>query len=138
MIRLSGSVPPHPTPPLPGAQALFPQKESAPTLDTILAVVQRADGRGERWRGDIAGLQWEGVGRCCRGVPCYLEHPLLRGLQRFPFGRVHELVRKDVVQKLAVLAHTNPGEGKEETVWAKGNGSPNPPQSLKDIGQNGK
>lgn len=37
-------------------------------------------------------------------------------MQRFPLGRVHELVRKDVVQKLPVLAHTNPGKGREETV----------------------
>lgn len=59
---------------------------------------------------------WILLRQCCHGAPYYLEHPLLRGTQRFPLGRVHELVRKDVVQKLSVLAHTNPGKGREETV----------------------
>lgn len=72
------------------------------------------------------------------GAPCYLEHPLLRGLQRFPLRRVHELVRKDVVQKLPILAHTNPGKGREETVWEKGDGYPSPLQSPNDILKNGK
>ena len=51
-------------------------------------------------------------------------------MQRFPLGRVHELVRKDVVQKLPVLAHTNPGKGREETVWEKRSGYPELLQSL--------
>lgn len=71
-------------------------------------------------------------------IPCYLEHPLLRGLQRFPLRRVHELVRKDVVQKLPILAHTNPGKGREETMWEKGNGYPSPLQSPNHILRNGK
>lgn len=78
----------------------------------------------------VAGLQWDGLGQCCHGAPYYLKHPLLRGMQRFPLGRVHELVRKDVVQKLPVLAHTNPGKGREETVWEKRSGYPKLLQSL--------
>lgn len=84
--------------------------------------------------GDIAGLQ-----RYCHEAPCYLKHPLLRGLQRFPLRRVHELVRKDVVQKLPILAHTDPGKGREETICEKGNGYPNPLQSsMTYIIKNGK
>lgn len=79
---------------------------------------------------DVAGLQWDGLRQCCHGAPYYLKHPLLRGMQRFPLGRVHELVRKDVVQKLPVLAHTNPGKGREETVWEKRSGYPELLQSL--------
>lgn len=75
-------------------------------------------------------MQWDGLRQCCHGAPYYLKHPLLRGMQRFPLGRVHELVRKDVVQKLPVLAHTNPGKGREETVWEKRSGYPELLQSL--------
>lgn len=79
------------------------------------------------------------MGWYCHEAPCYLEHPLLRGLQRFPLRRVHELVRKDVVQKLPILAHTNPGKGREETTWEKRNGYPNPLQSsMTYILKNGK
>ena len=86
----------------------------------------------------MAGLQWDGLGRCCHGATYYLEDPLRRGMQRFPLGRVHELVRKDVVQKLPVLAHTNPGKGREETVWEKGSGYPNPLRSLSYMLKSGK
>lgn len=75
-------------------------------------------------------MQWDGLRQCCHGAPYYLKHPLLRGMQRFPLGRVHELVRKDVVQKLPVLAHTDPGKGREETVWEKRSGYPELLQSL--------
>lgn len=59
------------------------------------------------------------LGRAAAGEQCYLEGPLLGRMQRFPFGGVHELVRKDVVQKLSILAHSNPDERKEDTVWER-------------------
>lgn len=55
----------------------------------------------------------------CLRAPPYLEGPLLGRMQRFPLGGVHELVRKDVVQKLPILAHSNPDKRKEDTVWER-------------------
>ena len=47
----------------------------------------------------------------CRGAARgYLESSFLRGSQRLPFWRVQELVRKDVVKELSVLAHSDPAE----------------------------
>lgn len=63
----------------------------------------------------MLGCAAAGEQRCHR-APCYLEGPLLGRMQRFPFGRVHELVWKNVVQKLPILAHSNPDERKEDTV----------------------
>lgn len=40
----------------------------------------------------------------------YLESSFLRGSQRLPFWRVQELVWKDVVKELSVLAHSDPAE----------------------------
>lgn len=43
-------------------------------------------------------------------VRAYLESSFLGGSQRLPFWRVQELIRKDVVQELSVLAHSDPAE----------------------------
>lgn len=117
-----------PTPP-PTALALLPQKESAPTPSFTLAVVQRTEVSGEGWRGAYSWVTVGEGGAVPALAPHYLEHTLLRGLQRFPLWRVHELVREDVVKKLPILAHTNSGKGREETMWRKGSGHLNPPPS---------
>jgi len=51
---------------------------------------------------------------CCGAARGYLESSFLRGSQRLPFWRVQELVRKDVVKELSVLAHSDPAERRGE------------------------
>ena len=96
-------------------------------------MVQRTDVSGERWRGAYHWVTVGWGGMVLPQAPYYLEYPLLGGLQRFPLRRVHELVRKDVVQKLPILAHTNPGKGREETMWEKESDYPNLLQSTLHI-----
>lgn len=40
----------------------------------------------------------------------YLESSFLRGSQRLPFWRVQELVWKDIMKELSILAHSDPAE----------------------------